>query len=250
MKLLLEDKVAVITGSSQGIGAGIARAFARQGAKVVINYISNHLKADQLVDEIAAHGGKAVAVKANISDPLDIERLFKEAVDTFGKVDILVNNAGILEFELLESITHENMQAQINTNLIGTILSTKKAAELMVNDGGSIINISATTSINPLPGTLVFSATKAAIDNITKVLSKELGKKNIRVNTIAPGMTETDGSHEKGIMGSELEKQNIQLTPLGRIAQPLDIAKVAVFLASDNASWVTGERIQVSGGQL
>lgn len=250
MKLLLKDKVAVITGSSQGIGARIARAFASQGAKVVINYISNYLKAYQLVDEIAAHGGKAVAVKANIAEPLDVEKLFKKAVDAFGKVDILVNNAGILEFELLESITQENLHTQINTNLIGTILSTQKAAELMVNGGGSVINISATTSINPLPGTLVFSATKAAIDNITKVLSKELGKKNIRVNTIAPGMTETDGSHEKGIMGSEFEKQTIAITPLGRIAQPQDIANVAVFLASDDAAWVTGERIQVSGGQL
>jgi 3-oxoacyl-[acyl-carrier protein] reductase len=250
MNLLLKDKVAVITGSSQGIGAGIAKAFANQGAKVVINYLSNHLKADQLVDEITSHGGKAIAVKANISEPLDIAQLFETTINVFGRLDILVNNTGILEFELLEAITLENLQAQINTNLIGTILTTQKAAALMAKEGGSIINISATTSINPLPGTLVFSATKAAIDNITKVLSKELGPRNIRINTIAPGMTETEGSHEKGVMGSEFEKQNIILTPLGRIAQPDDIAKVAVFLASDDAAWVTGERIQVSGGQL
>ena len=250
MNLLLKDKVAIITGSSQGIGVGIAKAFASQGAKVVINYLSNHLKAGQLVEEITGQGGKAIAGKANGSEPLDIAQLFETTIDVFGRLDILVNNTGILEFELLEAITPENLHNQINTNLIGTILATQKAAALMATEGGSIINISATTSINPLPGTLVFSATKAAIDNITKVLSKELGPKNIRINTIAPGMTETEGSHEKGIMGSEFEKQNITLTPLGRIAQPEDIAKVAVFLASDDADWVTGERIQVSGGQL
>jgi len=250
MNLLLKDKVAVITGSSQGIGAGIAKAFASQGARVVINYRSNHRKADQLVDEIIEHGGKAIAIRADISEPSDIAQLFETTIEVFGRLDILVNNTGILEFEVLDAITPENLQAQIDTNLIGTILCTQKAAALMIKEGGSIINISATTSINPLPGTLVFSATKAAIDNITKVLSKELGPRNIRINTIAPGMTETEGSHEKGMMGSVFEQQNISLTPLGRIAQPEDIAKVAVFLASDDAAWVTGERIQVSGGQL
>lgn len=250
MNLKLNDKVAIVTGSSQGIGAGIARAFAQQGAKVVINYASNELRANKVADEISKAGGTAIAVQANIAQPEDIEKLFGETVKAFGKLDILVNNTGILAIEMLEAITPESLYAQINTNLVGTILSTQKAAALMEKEGGSIINISATTSINPMPGTLVFSATKAGIDNVTKVLAKELGPKKIRINTIAPGMTETEGSHEKGFIGSEFEKQNRMLTPLGRIAQPEDIAKVAVFLASDDAGWVTGERIQVSGGQL
>ena len=250
MDLLLKDKVAIVTGSSQGIGAEIAKAFARQGAKVVINYRSNQSRAIEVVDQITGLGGIAISVQADIALPSDIAKLFEETKRAFGKLDILVNNVGILEFEILEAITPENLQAQINTNLIGTILVTQKAAALMEKEGGNIINISATTSINPIPGTLVFSATKAAIDNVTKILSKELGPKNIRINTIAPGMTETEGSHEKGIPGSEFEKQNIAITPLGRIAQPEDIAKVAVFLASDDSGWVTGERIQVSGGQV
>ncbi len=249
MSLLLKDKVAVVTGSSQGIGAGIARGLASQGAKVVVNYRSNSAKANEVVEDIASQGGTAIAVGADISKPADIAKLFDETIAAFGQLDILVNNTGILEFEMLESITPEHLKAQINTNLTGTILVTQKAAALMSN-GGSIINISATTSINPLPGTLVFSATKAAIDNITKVLAKELGPRNIRVNTLAPGMTRTEGSIEKGIAGSDFEKQTIAITPLGRIAQPQDIAKVAVFLASDDAGWITGERIQVSGGQL
>jgi 3-oxoacyl-[acyl-carrier protein] reductase len=236
---LLKDKVAIVTGSSQGIGAEIAKAFARQGAKVVINYRSNQIRATEIVDHITRLGGTAVSVQADIARPAEIAKLFEETKRAFGRLDILVNNVGILEFELLEAITPENLQTQINTNLIGTILVTQKAAALMEREGGNIINISATTSINPIPGTLVFSATKAAIDNVTKILSKELGPKNIRINTIAPGMTETEGSHQKGIAGSEFEKQNIVITPLGRIAQPEDIAKVAVFLASDDAGCVT-----------
>ncbi len=249
MNTLLKYKVAVITGSSQGIGAGIAKAFAENGAKVIINYSKNEAKATETVDEITSLGGTAIAVKADISKPADVKKLFADTVNAFGKLDILVNNTGILQFETLEAITAENLHAQINTNLIGTILATQQAAALMHTDGGSIINISATTSINPLPGTLVFSATKAAIDNVTKVLAKELGPKNIRINTIAPGMTATEGSNEKGIIGSDFENQTRSITPLGRIAAPQDIARVAVFLASEDSAWVTGERIQVSGGQ-
>ncbi len=249
MNTLLKDKVAVITGSSQGIGAGIAKAFAENGAKVIINYSKNEAKATETVGEITSLGGTAIAVKADISKPADVKKLFADTVNAFGKLDILVNNTGILQFETLEAITAENLHAQINTNLIGTILATQQAAALMHTDGGSIINISATTSINPFPGTLVFSATKAAIDNVTKVLAKELGPKNIRINTIAPGMTATEGSDEKGIIGSDFENQTRSITPLGRIAAPQDIARVAVFLASEDSAWVTGERIQVSGGQ-
>lgn len=247
----LNNKVALVTGSSQGIGAGIAKAFAEHGATVVINYATHPDRADRLVQEITEKGGKAIKIQADISSPDEIESLFEQTIAAFGRFDILVNNVGILEFEMLENVTLTNLHKQINANLIGTILSTQQAVNRMnADEGGSIINISATTSINPMPGSLVFSATKAAIDNVTKTLAKELGPRNIRVNTLAPGMTETEGSHEKGFIGSEFELQNRKNTPLGRIAKPDDIAKVAVFLASDDAAWVTGERIQVAGGAM
>lgn len=246
----LKDKVAIVTGASKGIGAGIAKAFAIAGAKVVVNYAKDKVRATKVVDEIIQLGGNAIAVQADVSLPTDVERLFKETLDTFDKIDILVNNAGIYDIVFLEAITTEVLHANINTNLIGTILCAQKAANLMQANGGSIINISSTVSVNPMPGTLVYAATKAAIDNVTKVLAKELGPKNIRVNTISPGITETEGSHEQGFMGGEWEAQLLAQIPLGRIAQPADIAKVAVFLASDDAGWVTGERIQVAGGQI
>lgn len=250
MALKLKDKVAVITGASKGIGAGIAKAYALAGATVVVNYIRDKLKAEKVVDHIIALGGKAIAVQADVSIPADVERLFKEAISTFDKLDILVNNAGIYDLVMLEALTIEVLQTNINTNLIGTILCTQKAVEVMGKDGGNIINISSTVSINPMPGTLIYAATKAAIDNVTKVLAKELGSKKIRVNTISPGITETEGSHEQGFLGGEWEAQLVAQVPLGRIGQPDDIAKVAVFLASDDAGWVTGERIQVAGGQI
>lgn len=247
MNKILKNKIALITGASKGIGAGIAKAFALQGAKVIVNYNTNESRANKLVQEIVNNGGAAIAVQADVSQPEDVNYLFDIIAGTYGALDILVNNAGVLEIEHLESLTLENLYKQININLVGNILSTQQAVELM-RENGSIINISATSSINPMPGTVVFSSTKAAIDNITKTLAKELGAKKIRVNTLAPGMTETDGSHEKGFIGSDFEIENRKLTPLGRIAQPDDIAKVAVFLASDSSGWVTGERIQVSGG--
>jgi len=250
MTLKLKDKVAIVTGASKGIGAGIAKAYALAGAKVVVNYAKDKISATEIVNRIIELGGKAIAVQADVSKPADVERLFNEAVKAFNKVDILVNNAGIYDVVMLEAITVELLQANINTNLIGTILCAQKAVEVMGNDGGSIINISSTVSINPMPGTLIYAATKAAIDNVTKVLAKELGTKKIRVNTISPGITETEGSHEKGFMGGEWEAQLVAQVPLGRIGQPDDIAKVAVFLASDDAGWVTGERLQVAGGQL
>jgi 3-oxoacyl-[acyl-carrier protein] reductase len=189
-------------------------------------------------------------LQADVSKPADVEKLFNETISAFNKVDILVNNAGIYDLVMLEALTLEHIHANINTNLIGTILCAQKAVELMGHNGGSIINISSTVSVNPMPGTLIYAATKAAIDNVTKVLAKELGPKKIRVNTISPGITETEGSHEQGFMGGEWEAQLVAQVPLGRIGQPNDIAKVAVFLASDEAGWVTGERIQVAGGQL
>ncbi|WP_317132119.1 SDR family NAD(P)-dependent oxidoreductase [Pedobacter westerhofensis] len=246
----MKDKVAVITGAAKGIGAGIAKAYAFSGAKVVVNYAKDKSRAEKVVEQIIELSGKAIAVQADVSKPADVERLFKEAITAFDKIDILVNNAGIYDVVMLEALTIEVIQANINTNLIGTILCAQKAVELMGKNGGNIINISSTVSINPMPGTLIYAATKAAIDNVTKVLAKELGSKKIRVNTISPGITETEGSHEQGFMGGEWEAQLVAQVPLGRIGQPGDIAKVAVFLASDDAAWVTGERIQVSGGQL
>ncbi|QJD97781.1 3-oxoacyl-ACP reductase FabG [Mucilaginibacter robiniae] len=250
MIMKLENKVAIVTGASKGIGAGIAKAYGLAGAKVVVNYAKDQIRAQKVVDYIIDHGGKAIAVQADISKPDAVERLFSEAIKAFERVDILVNNAGIYDVVMLEAITLEMLQANINTNLVGTILCAKKAAEVMNANGGAIINISSTVSINPLPGTLVYAATKAAVDNITKVLAKELGAKGIRVNTISPGITETEGTHEQGFMGGEWEAQLVAQVPMGRIGQPEDIAKVAVFLASDDAGWITGERIQVAGGQL
>lgn len=250
MTLKLKDKVAIVTGASKGIGAGIARAYAQEGAKVVVNYAKDEKRAEKVVANIIELGGQAIAVQADVSKPEDVEKLFNESVKVFSKVDILVNNAGIYDVVMLEQLTIEVLQANINTNLIGTILCAQKALEVMKNEGGNIINISSTVSLNPLPGTLIYAATKAAIDNVTKVLAKELGPKNIRVNTISPGITETEGSHEQGFMGGEWEAQLVAQVPLGRIGQPEDIARVAVFLASDQAGWVTGERIQVAGGQI
>ena len=250
MTLKLKNKVAVITGASKGIGAGIARAFALAGAKVVVNYAKDEVRANKVVHEITALGGNAIAVQGDVGKVADVERLFNEALQAFGKVNILVNNAGIYDVVMLEAITPELLQANINTNLIGSILCAQKAVKVMGESGGNIINISSTVSINPMPGTLMYAATKAAIDNVTKVLAKELGSKKIRVNTISPGITETEGSHEQGFMGGEWEAQLLAQIPLGRIAQPIDIARVAVFLASDDAGWVTGERIQVAGGQV
>jgi 3-oxoacyl-[acyl-carrier protein] reductase len=250
MTLKLKDKVAVVTGASKGIGAGIAKAYALQGAIVVVNYAKDKIRATTVVDDIVKLEGRAMAVQVDVSKPADVEKLFKETMAAFNKVDILVNNAGIYDVVMLEALTIEHIHANINTNLIGTILCAQKAVELMGRKGGNIINISSTVSVNPMPGTLIYAATKAAIDNVTKVLAKELGPKKIRVNTISPGITETEGSHEQGFMGGEWEAQLVAQVPLGRIGQPNDIAKVAVFLASDEAAWVTGERIQVSGGQL
>ncbi|MCE7067021.1 SDR family NAD(P)-dependent oxidoreductase [Dyadobacter sp. CY326] len=250
MSLKLENKVAVVTGASKGIGAGIAKSFAKAGAKVVVNYSSSKELADKVVNEITENGGTAIAVQADISKFADIKRLFDETIKSFGQLDILVNNAGVFKIEMLDGITEESFHLQVNTHLMGPILSIQQAVNLFGENGGSIINISSTVSQNPIPGVMVYSAAKAGIDNVTKTLAKELGPKNIRINTIAPGVTDTEGNHEMGIIGGDIEKQMLPLTPLGRLGQPADIAKVAVFLASDEAGWVTGERITVSGGLL
>jgi len=249
MDLKLKDRVAVVTGASKGIGAGIAKAFANAGAKVVVNYASSKEGADKVVGEITQNGGTAIAVQADVTRSADVKRLFAETKNAFGKLDILVNNAGVYFIEPLEAVTEESFHAQVNTHFLANVLCTQQAVQLFGDNGGNIINISSTVSLNPVPGTMVYSAAKAGVDTMTKLLAKELGPKKIRVNTIAPGMTDTEGTREV-IRGSDLEKQMMALTPLGRIAQPDDIAKVAVFLASDDAGWVTGERITAAGGLL
>ncbi|MBT1710768.1 3-oxoacyl-ACP reductase FabG [Fulvivirgaceae bacterium PWU5] len=250
MDLRLKDKVAVVTGASKGIGAGIAKAFATAGAKVVVNYASSKEGADKVVQEITRNGGTAIAVHGDVTKAADVKRLFTEIKTAFGRLDILVNNAGVFKFEPLEAVTEETFYAQYNTHVWGNLLATQNAVELFGDRGGSIINISSTVSQNPMPGLVVYCAAKAAVDTMTKLLAKELGGRKIRINTIAPGVTETEGTHAAGIIGGELEKQMVANTPLGRTGQPEDISKVAVFLASDDAGWVTGERITVAGGLL
>ena len=245
----LTNKVAIVTGASKGIGAGIAKAYGAEGASVVVNYSSDKDGAERVVNEITGNGGKAIAVHASVALADDVKRLFKETKDAYGKVDILVNNAGVFKFEPLETVTEEEFHRQFNINVLGTILATQQAVQdFSDNSGGSIINISSIVSDNPIANSVVYSATKGAVDTIAIALSKELSGKKIRVNTIAPGGVETEGTHNVGIIGSDFEKQMIAQTPLGRLGQPGDIAKVAVFLASDDAEWVNGERISVSGG--
>ncbi|MBE9462659.1 SDR family NAD(P)-dependent oxidoreductase [Dyadobacter subterraneus] len=250
MDLKLKDKVAVVTGASKGIGAGIAKAFANAGAKVVVNYATDKEGAEKVVNEISKTGGIAIAVHCDVTNGADVRRMFEETKTAFGQLDILVNNAGVFKFEPLEGISEDSFHRQFNTHVLGNLLCSQNAVEMFGDQGGSIINISSTVSTNPMPGLLVYCGAKAAIDTFTKVLAKELGGKNIRINTIAPGVTDTEGNHTAGIIGRELEKQMVANTPLGRTGQPEDIAKVAVFLASEEAGWVTGERITVAGGLL
>jgi len=244
----LENKVAVVTGASKGIGASIAKNLAAEGAAVVVNYASSKTGADKVVAEITALGGKAIAVQGDVSKKADIERLFAETKAAYGKVDILVNNAGIYEFAPLEAITEEHFYKQYNLNVLGLLLTTQEAVKLIGPEGGSIINISSVISTYTSPGSAVYSGTKAAVDALTKVLSKELGTRQIRVNAINPGMVETEGVHSAGIAEGDFRKQVESQTPLGRIGQPQDIASAAVFLASADSSWVTGETFIVAGG--
>ena len=245
----LTGKVAVVTGASKGIGAAIAEHLAAEGAAVVVNYSSSKAGADTVVRQITQSGGKAVAVQGDLSKPEEVKRLFAETKRAYGKVDILVNNAGIYEGAPLADITPEHFHKHFNLNVLGLLLSTQEAVKLMNNGGGSIINLSSIVSPMPVADFSVYSSTKAAVDAITVSLSKELGPKKIRVNSLNPGMVETEGLFSAGIAESEFRKVVESQTPLGRIAQPEDIAKAAVFFASEDSGWVTGQTLVLAGGQ-
>jgi len=245
----LEGKVAVVTGASKGIGAGIAKQFAAEGAAVVVNYSSSREGADRVVAEITAKGGKAIAIKANVAERADIERLFAETKKAFGKLDILVNNAGVYEFQPLENITEEHFYKQFDINVLGLVLASKEAAKYIDGNGGSIINISSIVSSLAPPMASVYSATKGAVDTITKSLAKELGPRKIRVNAINPGMVITEGVQASGLEGSDFQKNIVAQTPLGRVGQVEDIAPAAVFFASSDSSWITGETLVIAGGR-
>jgi 3-oxoacyl-[acyl-carrier protein] reductase len=244
----LTGKVAVVTGASKGIGAAIADSLAAQGAAVVVNYASSKAGADKVVAAITGAGGKAIAVQADVSKSADIGKLFSETKKAFDHVDILVNNAGVYEFSPLENVTEEHFHKQFNVNVLGLLLTTQEAVKHFPSTGGSVVNISSVVSPYPIANASVYSATKGAVDAITKSLARELGPKRIRVNSLNPGMIETEGARALGVIGSDLQKQVVVQTPLGRIGQPDDVAKVAVFLASDDSGWITGETLLVSGG--
>jgi 3-oxoacyl-[acyl-carrier protein] reductase len=244
----LDGKIAVVTGASKGIGASIAKHLAAEGASVVVNYASSKEGANHVVDEIVSTGGKAIAVQANVAKKAEIEHLFVETQQAFGKLDILVNNAGIYEFSPLEDITEEHFHKQFDLNVLGLILTSQQAVKHFGSAGGSIINISSIVSTLAPANASIYSATKAAVDAVTKSLAKELGSRNIRVNSINPGMVETEGTHTAGITESEGRQQTEAQTPLGRIGQPQDIAPAVVFLASFDSGWITGETLYITGG--
>jgi 3-oxoacyl-[acyl-carrier protein] reductase len=244
----LEGTVAVVTGASKGIGAAIAKALAAEGAAVVVNYSSGREGADKVVSQISSKGGRAVALHADVSKAGDVRRLFDETKKAFGKVDVLVNNAGVYAFAPIEEVTESEYHRQFGINVLGPLLASQEAVKHFGPAGGSIINISSVVSENPVPNSVVYSATKSALDSITRTLAKELGPRKIRVNTIAPGGVETEGTQKLGILDSDFAKELIARTPLGRFGQPDDIAPVAVYLASDESRWITGERLSASGG--
>ncbi|RUT68348.1 SDR family oxidoreductase [Flavobacterium cupreum] len=244
----LNNKVAIVTGASKGIGAAIAKYFAAEGAKVVVNYASSKEDAEKVVKAITYNGGIAIAVQADVSVAADVAKLFEATKNAFGTLDILVNNAGIYQYAPIEEALEESFHRQFNTNVLGSLFAIQEALKLFGEKGGNIINISSGASNTPLPTGAVYSATKAALDAITISLSKEFSGRNIRINSILPGVVETEGSHSAGFIGSDFEAKLVATTPLGRTGQPDDIAKVAVFLASDEAAWITGEKISVSGG--
>jgi 3-oxoacyl-[acyl-carrier protein] reductase len=244
----LAGKVAVVTGASKGIGASIAKHLAAEGAAVVVNYSTSKAGANKVVSEINGDGGKAIAVQADVSRKEDIDRLFANVESAFGKVDVLVNNAGIYEFAPLENITEQHFRKQFDLNVLGLILTTQEALKHFNASGGSIINISSVVSTVAPPAAAVYSATKAAVDAVTRSLAKELGPRNIRVNAINPGMVETEGVHAAGFLEGDFRKQFESRAPLGRIGQPQDIAHAAVFLASSESAWVTGQTLLIAGG--
>jgi len=244
----LTGKIAVVTGASKGIGASVAEHLAAEGASVVVNYASSKAGADAVVQRITAKGGKAISIQADVSKPEDIARLFSETKSAYGKLDILVNNAGIYEFLPLEAITAEHFHRQFNLNVLGLLLTTQEAVKLIGPEGGTIINMSSVVGPMPAQNGSVYSATKAAVDALTVALSKELGPRKIRINSLNPGLVETEGLHAIGFAEGDLRTFVESQTPLGRIAQPEDVARAAVFFASDDAGWVTGQTLLLTGG--
>ena len=244
----LSGKVAIVTGASKGIGASIAEHLAAEGASVVVNYASSKQGADAVVERITKAGGKAIAVGANVAEQKDIDTLIEATTKAFGKIDILVNNAGVYGFFPLEAVTAEEFHRQFNLNVLGLLLTTQAAVKHFPETGGSVINISSLVAKSPQPNASIYSATKGAVDAISISLARELGAKNIRVNSVSPGLVETEGVHTAGFMGSDFEKEIARTTPLGRIGQPNDIGKAVAFFASDDAAWITGEAVVVSGG--
>ena len=243
----LTGKVAIVTGASKGIGAAIAKALAAEGASVVVNYASSKSGADAVVDAIAKAGGKALAVGGDVSKDAEAQGIVDAAIKAYGRLDILVNNSGVYSFAPIEEITEELFHKQFNVNVLGLLLVTKAAVKHL-DEGGSIINIGSVVSRITPPGSAVYTGTKAAVDGITGVLSRELGPRKIRVNALNPGMVETEGVHSAGFIGSDFESGTVVQTPLGRLGQPGDIASIAVFLASDDSAWLTGEQLLAGGG--
>jgi 3-oxoacyl-[acyl-carrier protein] reductase len=244
----LHDKVAIVTGASKGIGAAIAKGMAKAGANVVVNYASDRSGAEKAVAAITAAGGKAVAVKADVSKSADVKELFEQTIRTFGRLDILVNNAGVYRFEPIEAVTEEEFHRIYNTNVLGAILTMQEAIKHFAPEGGAIINIATAGVSSTLPMSSVYTSSKSALVALSSVLAKELGPRNIRVNVVAPGATETEGAHAIGVLGGPMVKQLVDGTPLGRLGQPEDVVGPVVFLASSDAHWVTGEVLFASGG--
>jgi 3-oxoacyl-[acyl-carrier protein] reductase len=248
MSKKLPNKVAIVTGASKGIGASIAKHLAAEGASVVVNYSSSKEGADRVVSEITKAGGKAVAVQGDVAKQGDIDRLFAESKKAFGPLDILVNNAGVYEFAPLEAVTADSFHKQFNLNVLGLILTTQAAVKYFGANGGNVINISSAVSTLTPANTVVYTATKGAVDAVTKTLAKELGPRKIRVNSINPGLVITEGVQNAGFQGGDFEKGFVAQTSLGRVGQPNDIAPAAVFLASEDSGWLTGETLAISGG--
>ena len=244
----LSGKVAIVTGASKGIGAGIALALSEAGAAVVVNYASGKSGAEAIVKSIQEKGGTAIAIQADVSKAEDIARLFQDSKKAFGSLDILINNAGVFQFDALENFTESEFHREFNINVLGLLLASRESLKYFSEQGGSIINISSVATQSTPPSSVVYTETKGAVDAATRVLAKELAPKNIRVNSINPGMIETEGVHRLGIIGSDFERDIVQKTPLGRRGHPDDISPIAVFLASDAARWITGEIVVASGG--
>jgi len=244
----LTGKVAVVTGASKGIGAAIAKGLAKEGAKVVVNYASSKADGEKVVAEIKAAGGEAIAVQADVSKQQDVDRLIGAAKSTYGKIDVLVNNAGVYEFAPIDQITEQSFRRMFDLNVLGVLLTTQAAIKHMNGDGGSVINISSVVALTPPPGGSVYSATKGALDVITRTFALELGSRGIRVNSLSPGLTDTEGNRSAGNTEGDFLAMAIARTPLGRVGQPDDIADAAVFLASNDSRWITGEVVPVGGG--